>query len=428
MAKLEIAGGVRLEGEVEVSGAKNSILPIMAASLLGREPCCLLEVPRLADVSTMQEVLEFLGAKVSWVGRTLWLDPREVRPREVPPGLMRRLRASNLVMGAVLGRFREVRVAYPGGCAIGSRPMDLHLKGFMALGAEIKEDHGFIEARARQLRGADIHLDFPSVGATENIMMAAVLAEGTTVIRNAAKEPEIVDLQNFLNRLGARVKGAGSDVIRIQGVKSLGGAEYQVIPDRIEAGTHLVAAAITRGRVVVRNVIPEHLEALMAKLREAGVRIEVLDPPSALLVEAAGRLRGVDCKTLPYPGFPTDMQPQMMALLATAEGTSVITESIFESRFKHVDELRRMGAQIKVEGRVAVVHGVPRLSGAVVEATDLRAAAALVLAGLAAENTTVLEGVEHLDRGYERLDLKYRALGATIIREDLPQAAGGVGG
>ncbi|MGB9885543.1 MAG: UDP-N-acetylglucosamine 1-carboxyvinyltransferase [Moorellales bacterium] len=428
MARLEIVGGVRLEGEVEVSGAKNSILPIMAASLLSREPCCLVEVPRLADVSTMQEVLEFLGARVGWTGRNLWLDPRDVRPREVPPGLMRRLRASNLVMGAVLGRFREVRVAYPGGCAIGSRPMDLHLKGFVALGAEIREDHGFIEARARQLRGADIHLDFPSVGATENIMMAAVLAEGTTVIRNAAKEPEIVDLQNFLNRLGARVKGAGSDVIRIQGVKSLGGAEYQVIPDRIEAGTHLVAAAITRGRVVVKNVIPEHLEAVTAKLREVGVRIEVLEPPSAVLVEASGRLRGVDCKTLPYPGFPTDMQPQMMALLATTEGTSVITESIFESRFKHVDELRRMGAQIKVEGRVAVVHGVPRLSGAVVEATDLRAAAALVLAGLAAENTTVLEGVEHLDRGYEQLDWKYRGLGATIIREDLPQAAGGVGG
>jgi len=424
MARLEIAGSSRLEGEIEVSGAKNSILPILAASLLTPEPCCLLEVPRLADVRTMQEVLEFLGARVGQAGRNLWLDAREAVPREVPPGLMRRLRASNLVMGPLLGRFREVRVAYPGGCAIGNRPMDLHLKGFVALGAEIREDHGFIEARAGRLRGADVHLDFPSVGATENIMMAAVLAEGTTVIRNAAKEPEIVDLQNFLNRIGARIKGAGSDVIRVTGVKSLTGAEYQVIPDRIEAGTHLVAAAITRGRVVVRNVIPEHLEALVAKLREAGVRVEPLD--SALLVEASGRLRGVDCKTLPYPGFPTDMQPQMMALLTTAEGTSVITESIFESRFKHVDELRRMGAQIKVEGRVAVVYGVPRLSGALVEATDLRAAAALVLAGLVAENTTVLEGVEHLDRGYEDLDRKYRALGAKIVREELPQVAGGV--
>lgn len=423
---MEIVGGFRLEGEVEVSAAKNSILPIMAASLLTGEPCCLQEVPRLADVVTMEEVLHFLGAKVSLTGRALWLDASGVVPQEVPPGLMRRLRASNLVMGAILGRFKEVRVAYPGGCAIGSRPMDLHLKGFMALGAEIKEDHGFIEARAKRLVGADIHLDFPSVGATENIMMAAVLAEGVTTIHNAAKEPEIVDLQNFLNRIGAQIKGAGSDVIRINGVKNLKGAEYQVIPDRIEAGTHLVAAAITKGRVVVKNVIPEHLEALTAKLREAGVRVENLGAKGALLVEATGRVRGVDCKTLPYPGFPTDMQPQMMALLTTAEGTSVITESIFESRFKHVDELRRMGAQIKVEGRVAVINGVPRLSGAVVEATDLRAAAALVLAGLAAENTTVLEGVEHLDRGYERLDLKYAALGAKIRRQDCQEAACGL--
>lgn len=424
MARLEIVGGLRLEGEVEVSAAKNSILPIMAASLLTGEPCCLQEVPRLTDVATMEEVLRFLGARVSLTGRTLWLDASGVVPREVPPALMRRLRASNLVMGAILGRFKEVRVAYPGGCAIGSRPMDLHLKGFLALGAEIKEDHGFIEARATKLVGADIHLDFPSVGATENIMMAAVLAEGVTTIHNAAKEPEIVDLQNFLNRMGAQIKGAGSDVIRIHGVRSLKGAEYQVIPDRIEAGTHLVAAAITRGRLVVKNVIPEHLEALTAKLREAGVRVEPLGGRGVLLVEASGRIRGVDCKTLPYPGFPTDMQPQMMALLTTAEGTSVVTESIFESRFKHVDELRRMGAQIKVEGRVAVITGVPRLSGAVVEATDLRAAAALVLAGLAAENTTVLEGVEHLDRGYERLDLKYAALGAKISREEVQQAAG----
>ncbi|MBC7346078.1 MAG: UDP-N-acetylglucosamine 1-carboxyvinyltransferase [Clostridia bacterium] len=428
MATLEIAGGARLKGEIEVSGAKNSILPIMAASLLSPEPCCLQEIPQLTDVRMMQEVLQFVGAKVSLSGRNLWLDGAEVVPQEVPPSLMRRLRASNLVMGSLLGRFRQVRVAYPGGCAIGSRPMDLHLKGFLALGAEIREDHGFIEARAARLRGADIHLDFPSVGATENIMMAAVLAEGVTTIRNAAKEPEIVDLQNFLNRLGARVKGAGSDVIRVHGVPRLRGGEYQVIPDRIEAGTHLVAAAITRGRVVVKNVIPEHLEALIAKLREAGVRVETLGGRSALLVEAEGRVRGVDCKTLPYPGFPTDMQPQMMALLATAEGTSVITESIFESRFKHVDELRRMGAQIKVEGRVAVVNGVPRLSGALVEATDLRAAAALVLAGLVAENTTVLEGVEHLDRGYECLDLKYEALGAQIRREAARKAAGSMRG
>jgi UDP-N-acetylglucosamine 1-carboxyvinyltransferase len=399
----------------------------MAASLLTDQPCCLSEVPRLTDVFTMQEVLEFLGAKVTLSGRVLWLNAREAVPREIPPSLMRRLRASNLVMGAILGRFKEVRAAYPGGCAIGSRPMDLHLKGFAALGAEIREDHGFIEAKAARLRGADIHLDFPSVGATENLLMAAVLAEGTTVIRNAAREPEIVDLQNFLNRMGAQIKGAGSDVIRIVGVKSLHGAEYQVIPDRIEAGTHLVAAATTRGRVVVKNVIPEHLEAVIAKLREAGVRVEVLGSRGAIRVEATGRARAVDCKTMPYPGFPTDMQPQMMALLATAEGTSVITESIFENRFRHVDELRRMGAQIKVEGRVAVINGVERLSGACVEATDLRAAAALVLAGLVAENTTVLEGVEHLDRGYERLDLKYAALGATIRRLEEPEAAGLVG-
>lgn len=425
MSSMAITGGIGLQGEIEVSGAKNSILPVMAACLLSPEPCLIQDVPCLNDVEMMQDVLRFLGVTVNRTGQTLLLDASNAGVHEVKSNLMRRLRASNLVMGALLGRFKQVRVAHPGGCAIGSRPMDLHTKGFMALGAEIKEDHGFIEAKAVRLRGADIHLDFPSVGATENIMMAAVFAEGTTTIGNVAKEPEIVDLQNFLNKMGAKIKGAGSDVIRVTGVSSLHGDEYQVIPDRIEAGTHLIAAAITRGRVLVKNIIPEHLDALIAKLREAGVSLQPVGCEGALLVEAKGRLKAVDCKTMPYPGFPTDMQPQMMALLATAEGTSVVSESIFESRFKHVDELRRMGAQVKVAGRVAVVNGVPRLSGCLVEASDLRAAAALVLAALGAENTTVVEGIEHLDRGYERLDAKYRALGANIRRNGLKEAATG---
>lgn len=416
MERLVIKGGFRLKGSVAISGAKNAILPILASCLLSDTPVVIEGVPHLDDVKTMQEVLLSLGAKVKWSGDVMEVDPSNITSTEIPPHLMRKMRASNLVMGALLGRCRRVRASYPGGCTIGSRPMDLHLKGFAALGAAVKEEHGFIEVEAERLTGADIHLDFPSVGATENIMMAAVLAEGTTVIRNAAREPEIVDLQNFLNRLGAEVKGAGLNTIQITGVSRIGREiAYRVIPDRIETGTYMVAAAITGGEVEITNVIPEHVEPVTAKLREAGVR--VWEEGDRIVVKGVDRWKALDIRTLPYPGFPTDMQPQFMVFLSLAEGTSIITENIFENRFQHVGELRRMGAHIRVEGRSAVIHGVPKLTGALVEATDLRAGAALVLGGLAAENTTVVEGVEHIRRGYERLEEKLRQLGAKIYCE-----------
>lgn len=414
MDKFIVIGGKRLQGKVRVSGAKNSILPILAASLLteGRSVIC--DVPRLLDVQVMKEVLTYLGAKVECDGSTLAVDGGNVKTLEIAEDLMRKMRASNLVMGALLGRFGRVKVAYPGGCAIGSRPMDLHLKGFAALGARITEKHGFVTVETDRLRGARIHLDFPSVGATENLMMAATQAVGDTIIRNAAKEPEIVDLQNFLNGLGAKIRGAGTDLIKIEGPTRLGSTTHKVIPDRIEAGTHMVAAAITRGDVIVENVIPEHVEAVIAKLREAGATVEIGD--DSVRVIGPDRAKAVDVKTLPYPGFPTDMQSQMMVLLTTAEGTGVVSETVFENRYKHVDELRRMGAEIKIEGRVAIVKGIPQLSGTFVEATDLRAGAALVLAGLIAEDATVIENIWHIDRGYESLEKKYTALGARIMR------------
>ncbi|MCL6635694.1 MAG: UDP-N-acetylglucosamine 1-carboxyvinyltransferase [Peptococcaceae bacterium] len=416
MQRFMIVGGTLLKGPIRASGSKNATLPVLAATILNASKSVIHEVPRLRDVSVMKDVLTYLGARITCQGNTIEADTSYVRPLEISEELMRRMRASNLVLGAMLGRFGKVKISYPGGCQIGSRPMNLHLKGLQALGAVIQEKFGYITAEAGKLTGADIHLDLPSVGATENIMMAAVLAEGVTTIRNAAKEPEIVDLQNFLNNMGARIKGAGTDTIKIEGVRpgSLKAASHTVIPDRIEAGTHMVAAAITGGEVTVTNVIPEHLEPLLAKLREAGVGITAGD--DWVRVQGTGRVRAVDIKTMPYPGFPTDMQPQMMALLSLAEGTSVITETIFENRFKHVAELRRMGADIKVEGQSAIIKGVPKLSGAYIEASDLRAGAALVLAALAAEDGTVLENVDHIDRGYERLEVKYNALGARIVR------------
>jgi UDP-N-acetylglucosamine 1-carboxyvinyltransferase len=414
MDRYLITGRRRLEGSIRASGAKNATLPILTACLLSDAHCNIEEVPKLQDIQVMQGVLESLGCKVNWTANSMQIDCTGVRLAEVPSDMMRRMRASNLVMGPLLGRFGEVKVWSPGGCAIGTRPMDQHIKGLKLMGAEITERHGFIEAKATKLKGVNIHLDMPSVGATENLMMAAVLAEGTTLIRNAAREPEIIDLQNFLNAIGARVRGAGLDVIRIDGVKSLGGATHSVIPDRIEAGTHMVAAAITRGDIEVRNIIPEHVEPVTAKLREAGAAITVGE--DWVRVKVSGPLKAVDIRTLPYPGFPTDMQPQIMALLATIEGTSIISESIFENRYQHVNELRRMGANVRVEGRVAVVQGAEYLDGAFVEATDLRAGAALVLAGLAAEEATIVENVEHIDRGYENLEAKYGDLGARITR------------
>lgn len=413
--RIIIKGGRPLAGTVRVSGAKNAVLPIIAATLLCEGECVIQNVPRLKDVQVMLDVLKNLGARVSWEGDVLRIDTSVISSNEVPEELMREMRASNLFLGPLLARFGRARISQPGGCNIGSRPMDLHLKGIKILGARIVKHAGYIMAEVPDLSGGEVYLDVPSVGATENIMMTAVLARGTTLIRNAAKEPEIVDLQNFLNNAGATVKGAGTGTIRIDGVACLGGARHEVIPDRIEAGTHLVAAAVTGGDVTVTNVIPEHVEPVIAKLREAGVEVTVKD--DTVRVRALGRARAVDVKTMPHPGFPTDMQAPFMAFLCLCGGTSVVHETIFEDRFKHVPELLRMGADIKVEGQTAIITGAVHLSGAKVQATDLRAGAALVLAGLAAEGTTVVEQPNHIDRGYEDLVGKYQKLGAIITRE-----------
>ncbi|MFZ5647228.1 MAG: UDP-N-acetylglucosamine 1-carboxyvinyltransferase [Bacillota bacterium] len=414
MQKYMIVGGNRLQGKTRVSGSKNASLPILAACLLGSGESVIHDVPNLTDVTVMMEVLQYLGARVKRDGNLVSVDTTSIDSFEVSEDLMRKMRASNLVLGPMLARFKRVIISHPGGCNIGSRPMNLHLKGLQAMGAVIREKYGFITAESNSLAGAEIYLDMPSVGATENLMMAAVLARGTTVIKNAAKEPEIVDLQNFMNRMGADVKGAGTDEIKIKGVTSLGPAEHTVIPDRIEAGTLMIAAAITGGDVVITNVIPEHFEALTAKLRETGAVVDVGE--DSVRVKGGYPVRSVDVRTLPYPGFATDLQPQFMALMAVAQGTSIITETIFENRFKHVSELRRMGADIKVEGQTTIIKGVLKLSGAVVEASDLRAGAALVLAALVAEDGTVIENIEHIDRGYDRLEKKLGSLGARIIR------------
>ena len=416
----EITGGAKIRGTVRISGAKNAVLPMLAATLLVDRPCGIIDAPDLRDVTVMTQILERLGARVA-VGndqdgkRTLMVDAKSIWTHEVPENLVRQMRSSIFLMGPLLGRLGKVRVSYPGGCAIGPRPIDLHLSSLQALGVRIEERAGYIDAYANRLQGTEIHLDFPSVGATENTMMAAVTAKGTTIIRNAAKEPEIVDLQNFLNAIGAKIRGAGLDVIRIEGTQNLGGAKHQAIPDRIETGTFMVAACITGGEVLVENCIEEHVEAVIAKLREAGARVEEAGD-HRLHVFGPSRMRAVDFKTLPYPGFPTDMQPQIMSLMSLGMGTSVITETIFENRFNQAEELRRMGANIKTEGRTAVIKGVERLFGATVEASDLRSGAALVLAGLAAEGRTVVEGCHHIDRGYEGLESKLNLLGANVRR------------
>lgn len=414
LEKYVIVGGNRLSGTVRLSGGKNSILTILPACLLSKGVCTIHDVPRLSDVFVMKEVLECLGAKVEFSGNTMVVNSAQVTSLEISDRLSRLMRASNLIMGPLLSRFGQVKIAYPGGCSIGSRPMDQHLRGIKTMGANITERHGYIEGKAISLHGADICLDFPSVGATENIMMAAVLAKGTTILRNAAREPEIVDLQNFLNSMGARIKGAGTDIVRIEGVRELGSVEHTIIPDRIEAGTFLTIAAICNSDVYIDNVIPEHLEAVIAKIRETGV--EIYQEGNGLRVISNQKTRGIDFKTMPYPGFPTDMQAQVMVLMAVSEGTSIITETIFENRFKHVDELRRMGADIRVEGRVCIVKGVKKLSGAYVETSDLRAGSALVIAGLAAEGATVVANIFHIDRGYENFEQKLRGLGAQILR------------
>ncbi|MCR4424724.1 MAG: UDP-N-acetylglucosamine 1-carboxyvinyltransferase [Firmicutes bacterium] len=415
MESLVIRGGQPLHGRVRVGGAKNASLPVIAASLLAPGLSRIEDVPDLRDVDTMCGVLSALGARTSRTGNTVAVDASDVSSAESPYDLVRAMRASFLVMGPLLARTGRVKISLPGGCAIGSRPIDLHLKGFAALGAQIDMSFGQIEAHARSLSGARVYLDFPSVGATENIMMAAVLASGVTTIENAAQEPEVVDLANFLNSMGAKVRGAGTTVLKIEGVEGLSPTNHMVIPDRIEAATFMVAAAITRGSLAVDNVVIEHLKPIAAKLREAGAEV-LEDPEGTVQVTADRRLTGVDVKTMPYPGFPTDAQAQFMSLMSLCEGSSVITETVFENRFMHVPELVRMGAKIKIDGRSALIDGQTSLSGAQVRCTDLRAGAALVLAGLAADGETEISDVFHLDRGYERIEVRLAAAGADVRR------------
>lgn len=420
MEKLIVKGGNRLVGAVKTSGAKNAVLPIIAASILGTTPSHLDEVPMLEDVHTISEVLKCLGLAVecSPEKNVLDIDSTEITSYEAPYELVRTMRASFLVMGPLLARIGKARISMPGGCAIGARPIDIHLKGFEALGVKIEQGHGYIEASAPEgLKGTGIYFDFPSVGATENIMMAASLAEGTTILENAAEEPEIVDLANYLNKMGAKIRGAGTDTIRIDGVDKLHGADYTIIPDRIEAGTYMIAAAMTGGDIVVENVLPEHQKPLIAKLREAGAVVE--EDIDKVRVIGKNPLKAVSIKTLPYPGFPTDMQAQMMAMMVIADGRSKVTETVFENRFMHVVELNRMGAQISTEGRSAVIDGPCKLTGCDVRATDLRAGAAMILAGLVAEGTTRIGDLHHIDRGYENIVAKLKNLGADIERVDV---------
>ncbi|WP_027364364.1 UDP-N-acetylglucosamine 1-carboxyvinyltransferase [Desulfotruncus alcoholivorax] len=415
MTKLVIRGGKPLYGKIRVSGSKNAVLPIIAACLLPGSPCILEDVPDLADVHIICRVLETLGAGITWLdSSTLIIEPPEKPGTEAPYEFVRKMRASFLVMGPLLARTGIASISLPGGCAIGSRPVDLHLKGFSTLGARIEHGYGSVlaEAGVNGLKGDRIYLDFPSVGATENIMMAAVMADGQTIIENAAEEPEVVDLANFINAMGGKIKGAGTKVIRINGVKELHGVTHPVIPDRIEAGTYMVAGAITGGDITVENVILDHLKPVTAKLKEMGIQVQELE--NGVRVTASEQYHAVDVKTMPYPGFPTDMQPQMMALMTGARGTGIITETVFENRFMHVGELKRMGARIKVEGRMAVTEGPVRLTGAYVKSTDLRAGAAMVLAGLSARGETVVGNIEHIMRGYEKLTEKLKAVGADL--------------
>lgn len=414
MDKIIIHGGRRLQGVVTASGAKNAALPLMFATLLSAGPHRLGNLPRLRDIRTAEQLLTGLGASVHSENGTLEVSTRDLNDREAPYDLVRTMRASVLVLGPLLARCGRARVSLPGGCAIGARPINLHLKGLEAMGAEITLDHGYVEARAKRLHGARIYLDTPTVGGTENLMMAATLAEGTTIIENAAREPEIADLAAALRGMGARIEGAGTDTVVIEGVDSLGGMDYRVMPDRIEAGTYLVAAALTGGCIRVENARPEHMEALLSKLEEAGAGCLVAD--NGIQVTGPRQILPVDIKTQPHPGFPTDMQAQFMTLMTLCSGSSMITETVFENRFMHVCELQRLGADISIEGHTATIKGVPGLLGAPVMATDLRASACLVLAGLAADNTTEISRIYHLDRGYESLEEKFRSLGADIKR------------
>jgi UDP-N-acetylglucosamine 1-carboxyvinyltransferase len=416
LEKIFVRGGKRLSGTVQIDGAKNAVLPVIAASILAsRGVSRINNVPALADVYTINQVLRSIGANVEFEGDTILINAQGELESEAPFEYVKKMRASFFVLGPLLARVGHARIALPGGCAIGQRPIDQHLKGFEAMGASVRTGNGYIEASVPQgLKGANIYLDFPSVGATENIMMAAVLAKGETIINNCAQEPEIVCLADYLNAMGAKIKGAGTSTIKIQGVRQLRGTNHDIIPDRIEAGTYMIAAAITGGNVLVENAVADHLRPLIAKMEEMGV--EIHQEMTGLRVIGPDILKPVDIKTLPHPGFPTDLQSQMMALLLKAKGTSVITETVFENRFMHVEEFRRMNADIKIESRSAIVSGPCKLQGAEVSATDLRAGAALVLAGLISDGTTRVTDLHHIDRGYVDLTGKLQRLGANVER------------
>ncbi len=416
MDQFIINGGNVLNGRVEVSGAKNAALGIIAAALLADGVSRIQNVPYVDDIRVLLEAMKDLGIKIKNIdNHTIEIDSRKVDKFVVDYEHIKKIRASYYLLGSLLGRLNEAQVAMPGGCNIGQRPIDQHIKGFEALGAQVEVDHGMVKAKAEHLTGASIYLDVVSVGATINIMLASVMAKGITTIENPAKEPHIVDVANYLNSMGAEIKGAGTDVIKIHGVEKLHGSEYMIIPDQIEAGTYMIAAAITGGDVVVGNLIPKHMEAISAKLLEMGVGIE--EQGDSIRVFSRGELKGVNIKTLPYPGFPTDMQPQMTALLTVSKGTSIVSESIFENRFQYVDELNRMGVNVKVEGNTAIVSGVEKLTGTEITASDLRAGAALILAALVAEGETVINHVDYIDRGYEFIEEKLQDIGANIVRK-----------
>ena len=417
MEQYAIKGGSSLVGEVEIGGAKNAALAVLAAAVMSEETVIVENIPDVQDVRVLIQAMQSIGVIITWIDKhAVKINAEHIHTLMIQDDYIKKIRASYYLLGALLGRFKEASVALPGGCNIGSRPIDQHIKGFKLIGTDVKIEHGLIIAKADKLIGANVYLDVVTVGATVNVMMAAVMAEGTTVIENAAKEPHVVDLANFLNSMGASIKGAGTDVIRIKGVKRLHKTEYAIIPDQIEAGTFMMAAAITNGDITVKNVIPKHLESISAKLSEIGCEVKETD--DAVRVVATKRLAHTKIKTLPYPGFPTDMQPQIAVTLGLSEGASIVNESIFENRFKYVDELTKMGANIKVEGRVAIIDGVEKYTGANLVAPDLRAGAALVLAGLRASGFTMIEDIKYIERGYEDFPGKLRRLGAQIKKID----------
>ncbi len=415
MEKYIINGGNKVSGEVSIYGAKNAVLPILAATVIGGNKSTLFNVPNLRDVRIMENILISLGCNVQRIGNTMVVDSSSLSEIVVPEDLVREMRSSIILMGAILARSGEVIVSYPGGCEIGPRPIDLHIKALRSMGVEIEESHGLLHCKSKGLKGCDIQLDYPSVGATENIILAGVRAEGITLIRNAAREPEIIDLQNYLNKAGAKVSGAGTSIIRIEGVKTLKDLSHSIIPDRIVAGTFMTIAAITGGDIIINDIVVEHIQSIIAKLKETGAAIYTKG--NSVKVLGPKRVNSIEMiQTLPYPGFPTDMQAQIMSLLSIGNGTSIISETVFENRFKHAEELSRMGANIKTFGKVAVINGVKELTGAKTTAKDLRGGAALVLAGLVANGTTEVKDIYHIERGYEDFHLRLRDLGADIIK------------